>query len=117
MLCHRLEDRAREESASTLEIVARAGVSGFAKYLNKVDSKITSITHPKGKGPESGEGGGEGGGDATSKWRHSRCGGRGACQLFGPWDGKRPHGVGKAKFLMVRKRRHDLPLGGCVFAA
>ena len=48
----------------------------------------------------------------ANKWAKSRCGGRGICQIFGPWDGKRPHGVGKAKFLMVSS-----PVLCCAFPA
>ncbi len=92
-----MEQRAKEESAGTIEVIARAGVSGFVKYLHKVDNKITSIRHAKGKGKDEEDPVKK----ATDKWANSRCGGRGACQIFGPWDGKRPHGVGKAKFLMV----------------
>ena len=39
--------------------------------------------------------------DDGAKPPPKRCGGRGLCDIYGTWDGKRPHGIGKAKFLMV----------------
>ncbi len=47
----RLEQRAREESSNTVEMWARAGVSGFKKYLEKVDKVVTSIKHITKGGP------------------------------------------------------------------
>ncbi len=95
-----LEERARDESSNTVEMLARAGASGFKKYLAKVDKAVVAIKHAAKGDPDADA---ENSAEARKAlWASARCGGRGICQIFGPWDGRRPHGVGKAKFLMVR---------------
>jgi hypothetical protein len=88
-----MELRREQEANRSVATIAKATVTGFQAYLNKVDGMVTSVVKKvAGEEEEDGE---------PKKLRSSRCGGRGICELFGTWDGQRPHGLGKAKFLMV----------------
>lgn len=103
----RMEDRMKEEEMGRMELWVRAGMSNFNKYLEMVENMSPAKRREKQR-------------EAVLKAMDSskpqgpviakRCGGRGICDLYGTWDGPKPHGVGKAKFLMVQSSLGSLAI-------